>query len=799
MFCTTCGRAFGEHEERCRACGAPPPAAWVPTPPTGAAPPPPSPPPPGPPSASPPPPPGPPSAGPGPWQPVGPPPPGQPLGVWGPPPGSAPLPSQGAWGPPAAPRRGRATLPLVLLVVGALALAAVGFAVVRAVSGGGGGASSPEDAVADLAEAVGKEDPAAALAVMNPEEVLALGDLYTDVEDRARALGYAPKGKALAGVDLRLSGLRYKAVELGGDVAKVNVTGGTLRYDVTRSRLGRQVNRVIERNAANDGSDDPDAPAPEPDERSGGSVPLADLAPPSEGGPTGSPFLMAVKHGDGWYVSPMYTAAEYLVQAQDLPAGTFDDVDPGEATADSPEAAARALATALSEVDTDAAVAQLSGTELLALRSYRKALDEAVQQAFDDSEVERPRADIDTVDFTTQELDDGSVEVSIAKAKGTARWTDPDGDQQADFEWDGRCLRTSREDADDSKNCITVDTRRFGITKAFVVATEEDGGWRISPVSTLLRYARMVLPRLDANLVSRLLGIQDSVDPTGKATVGRAFDARLNDAGFAVYDLAVSADERFTVTTPGRAGGSTYAYLVDDRDRVRSTFGIIEPGRDATWKLVVTGEHYRPATVRVAVTPVSTTSITVGSPVTGDVDEGGVSEFTFDGDSGDAITIDIDDESLDVVLVGPDGDELIADDSGTYTLDSSGEHRVQVSGGTDDSRFRLSVEPAADFVLGNGTTDNALGALTTPTSSLEIELTVRGGATVVVTAQPVNAYMDITVTVIDPDGTSTPYNGRRPGESEDVRFFPDETTTYTLRITSGNRVVGNVALDVATA
>ncbi len=64
-----------------------------------------------------------------------------------------------------------------------------------------------------------------------------------------------------------------------------------------------------------------------------------------------------------------------------------------------------------------------------------------------------------------------------------------------------------------------------------------------------------------------------------------------------------------------------------------------------------------------------------------------------------------------------------------------------------------------------------------------------------VIARPTNPAMDITLTVLDPDGTSTPYNVARAGGSEGVRFFPDETTTYTLKIT-GAGVTGDVALVV---
>ena len=210
----------------------PPPAA--PPPPSApplSAPPPPPPPPPGPP-------PGPPPLPPGP-------PPGPPPGAFPPgavPPGGSPHPPPGA---PAKRRKG--LIALALVAVGALAIAAAGVLVVRAVTGSSGGADSPEAAVADLAGALDAEDPVAALAAMDPDEVEAVGDVYETAAARATELGFAPGEKTLGGVDIGVVGVTYETEDLGDDVARVSLTAGQADLAVDPGALGPDTGEVVDR------------------------------------------------------------------------------------------------------------------------------------------------------------------------------------------------------------------------------------------------------------------------------------------------------------------------------------------------------------------------------------------------------------------------------------------------------------------------------------------------------------------------------------------------------------------------
>jgi hypothetical protein len=699
--------------------------------------------------------------------------------------------------PPARGKPKRGLLAVVLVLVGVLALGGIAFAIVRATSGSSGGEKNPEAAARALAEAVAAEDPAAAIATMNPAEVRTLGELYEDVEDQAAELGFAGKGdKTFAGIDLTTEGLTYKVEELGSDVAKVTVTGGSLGYDVRTSQLAPQVQAILEQEAADD-DDDPGVPPKEPEERTTGSFTPEDI--PFEGEDRGrvDAFLMMVKRDGGWYVSPMYTAAEYVVELNGFSPGNFDEKD-AEATADSPTEAVERLSEAIADADADAATAQLSDDELAILRTYRAALTELIDDSFTlDGDIEDTfSATIESLELEEEPLDDGAVKVVITAVRGTATWTEDGDEQRSDFTWDGRCLAITSDDSGDSEDCITGDTRRLGLTEAFLVAVEEDGGWRVSPVSTLLEYGRQILPHLDRPLVNRLTALQYTDDATGEVTLGEPVEVKLNDAGYAVYDLELDEGDAFTYSVEE---DEAYALLYGPDGRFVDGFGfdVVEITTAGTYKVVIQQDALATGTATVTVQPVEEEDLTLGEEVDGELDNGDeVVDYVFDVEADQELSIDIDNPDLDTTLLDPDGDEVDETADGTYVIEEDGEHRVRVSTFDESGGdFTLVVDEAFDFRLGDGTTDAAEGTIGGPGSVVTIDLEVQGGATVDVVVTPLNAFLDVIVTVVDTDGTQTPYNSRGPGLDEGVTFFPDETETFELRIAAVNNVRGDVTVE----
>ncbi len=795
MFCTHCGTALDPDRSYCPACGTPrpaPPGGWA-TPPSG--PPPPVP-------QGPPPPPGPP-AGPA-AAPVGP--GGRPPAA--PPPTFAPVPPPtwtGPGAPPPAPTKPkRGLLAVVLVLVGVLALGGIAFAIIQATSGSSGGEEDPEAAARALAEAVAAEDPAAAIATMNPDEVRTLGDLYGDARDQAAELGFAGKGdNTFAGVDLTTKGLTYEVEELGPDVAKVTVTGGSIDYDVRRSRLAPKVQAVIEQQMEEEDADEAEGQEPEEpdelDERTTGSVTADDLRyQPDGSGPEQDPFLMMVKRDGGWYVSPMYTAAEYVAALNGLSPGRFDEEEDAEATAESPTEAVEQLSEAIADIDADAATAQLSDDELAILRSYRAGVAELIDQAFDEAEIRDAGATVESLELDEQPLDEGGVKVVVTAVDGTVTWTEDGEDRRADFTWDGRCLAVTGEDSDgdrsDSEDCITADTRRVGLTEAFLVAVEEDGGWRVSPVSTLLEYGRQILPKLDRPLVNRLTAIQHTDDAVGEVTPGEPLDAKLNDAGYAVYDLEVEEGDAFTYSVEE---DDAYALVYDPDSQVVDSFEVVEAAVAGTYKVVIQQEHFDTGTATLTVQPVAEEDLTLGEPVEGELaDDGEIVEYVFEAEADQELTIEVDNTDVVAELLDADREPVEETVDDTYPIEDDGEYRVRVSTFEEtDEEYTLLVDEAFDFRLGDGTTDAAEGTITGPGSVLVIDLEVNGGATVDVVVTPVNPYLDVIVTVVDPDGTQTPYNSQGPGLDEGVTFFPDDPETFELRIAAVNNVAGDVTIE----
>ncbi len=99
--------------------------------------------------------------------------------------------------------------------VGIAALVGVGALAVTAMFGSGG-ASSPEGAVRQLADAVNNKDPLAAVDVLVPSEVRSMRNTVKSATDRAADLKIVNEAsQPLAGVDLSVDHLVLQTEPLG--------------------------------------------------------------------------------------------------------------------------------------------------------------------------------------------------------------------------------------------------------------------------------------------------------------------------------------------------------------------------------------------------------------------------------------------------------------------------------------------------------------------------------------------------------------------------------------------------------
>lgn len=695
------------------------------------------------------------------------------------------------------------------MAVGVLAVAAVGFFVVRAVTGRSGGASSPEAAVEDLAAALEEEDPVAALAAMNPDEVEALGDVYTSAAARAEEIGFAPGEKTLGGVDISLSGLRYDVEELGDDVAMVTVSGGA-DLTVTRDQLGEETDAVIQRGAEEDGE--------EAETRFEGELDDSDLVVTDEDGDEVDPFVVTVRRGGGWYVSPLYTAAQYGVEALGLDAPSLPPPDAGEGAED-PEAAVRELLVAAGEADGDATGALTGGETGEAVRTYSGALEGLVGRLGEDTS-----AEIDTLETDVVEREAGGRRVTITRLEGTLTYTadEGDGEQVARVVWDGRCLDVVEETDDEggdtmsddedltvgsSDFCLTDGWERVGIDSLSVVAVEEDGGWRIDPLATLTDYAAGIVPELGQETILRLVDHPELAEPTASLSAGTATEVELNDAGYAVATFEATAGEPFTISSelPEDVDDELQAFLVTPDGTYQSAFDLVEPEESGEYLVVVGKDGFSPGTATVRLGRVSRRELAVGTTAPGKIERAGdIIEYAVDLEADTDYVITFDQPDLSLSVIDPDGLALdltdVGDDTSSFTSEEAGTYALRVDGGADEATgsFRITLEEQQPFVLGNGTSAEAAGAILAPGDSQFIALTVQGGREVVVDTMPDGPGLDPVFIVKDPatDAEIERFDSGGAGEGESVSFTPEETATYRLEVQGAASTTGAFTLRV---
>ena len=297
-------------------------------------------------------------------------------------------------------------------VIGLVAVALVGVLAGRGLLSGSGGASSPEEAVRQLGDAIAREDLVGALAILAPDEVRDAAELYTSAADKLKSLGVTPKEGTFGGIDLDVSGLELRTRELAPGVARVDIIGGRLAGRIDPSKLGSRVQEFIsgmgggcvivadeEREECDSDSEDM--------EPISGSLDLDEV----EDGPL---FLVAVQRDGGWYVSPLTTIAEALVRESHSPAGDFDAIEDTPA-ATSPKAAAERLIKAANQKSVDDAFAALPSDEWSVLRIYRKAIEEAMDGAMEGGAGE---FSIDEWKLTEKSIDDDQAKVEIVEMSG---------------------------------------------------------------------------------------------------------------------------------------------------------------------------------------------------------------------------------------------------------------------------------------------------------------------------------------------------------------------------------------------
>jgi hypothetical protein len=404
-----------------------------------------------------------------------------------------------------APRRRPSRTHRGIAGLGIAALLGIGGYATLATQGGGGGADSPRAAVQQLADALGEEDALAALDVLAPKEIASLQASLDAAANKAEEFDLVEDATdPFRGFDLDVQGLELQVEAVADGLAKVSATSGAVDAAVDPDRLAGGVRDRLE-------------PGTEP---ASGRLELADLAP--EGF---APFVMTVRDGDGWYVSPAYTVLEYLRLDDGGPPVDFGSAVAAELGAESPELAAREFVEAIRD-ENWTKLASLVDPDQIPLYDYRATLEHALADADTDFTLERFSATAAVQGERATVL----VEAGGIYAGGDATWSLADdcilqegaGDQSSDpsadeiVDLDGGMCLAERGALPIS---LWLDTGTH-TGPARVEAVQRDGRWFLNPVGTGLRFLDAWIANFDARALDSLTGAHERIAPSGTVTLG---------------------------------------------------------------------------------------------------------------------------------------------------------------------------------------------------------------------------------------------------------------------------------------
>ena len=395
---------------------------------------------------------------------------------------------------PARPHRGR----LVAVVASvAVVLAGIGVGVYflqRNDDTRSAGAATPAAAVRTAAAAVAAQNVDGLLAVTNPGETKTLGTLIGLARSKlADTRLVAASGPLIPILHLATRGVALRVDQVNGALAFVRFTGGTVSATLNQA-------------------DEPAAIRP--------ANPLTQhvaLALRSD-------LAIAVINSDGgWYISPITTLFEYLRQRSGLPEPNFATPQPIGRGAPTPRAALTGLLSAVKDNDLHAAAGLLSEQDVPALQYYYGTF--ARQLAGGLGGIVGGASGIRT---TVTDMSNGLVKVTVNSAGLRVRARNG---QRASAEYHAGCITSS---IDREQHCIPNGFAELtGIDSVFVVAENDGGTWRISPIATVLEYARILITGGNADAFYRRADLPRLTPTTQTIRVGAAATVRLNEGGWA--------------------------------------------------------------------------------------------------------------------------------------------------------------------------------------------------------------------------------------------------------------------------
>jgi hypothetical protein len=380
------------------------------------------------------------------------------------------------------------------------------------------GASSPEDAVRQLFDALDQEDAVGVLEALPPSERDVIKQPVLDIVTELKRLGLLSdiSVEQVPGADLQVRNLSLSEEPVGSntDLKAVRVLGGTLvsRTVPNAVPIGPTLRAIIE--------DDFDGKVEIDDQSDTEDLAKSDLR------------LITVNEGGGWHVSLFYSVAEAARDGKG--SAPVRGGGPAPVGSDTPEGAVRGLIDGAAALDLEKVITMLSPDEAGAVYDYAPLFLPEVREAAEKARSDGFNLEITEVGTSVEgEGDVRKVKLTSFSFKGG------EDENHVEGRWDGSCLRGEATftsptydydypayDPDDPNsyepparsNRTETDTTSFdsceapsdesrstlgglsvfgGIeTDASIVVVQTEGRWYVSPVRTVFDSMLSSLRRL---------------------------------------------------------------------------------------------------------------------------------------------------------------------------------------------------------------------------------------------------------------------------------------------------------------
>ncbi|MCZ4552940.1 proline-rich domain-containing protein [Gordonia rubripertincta] len=466
---------------------------------------------------------------------------------FGPPQSGPPQFGPSQFGPPPPRRHGRAAAKVVVLLVVIALLSTAGFVVNRLLVSAVGGATSATASVQRFFDALEGKDWTALGLLLPPDETSQVAGLLRDTADLQESIGGSADSVTdqLDGVSIDVSDLSLSSEEVARDLTKVVVERATIVVEIDEKATESLTDLIPDAGIDGLGSIGVTVSingAEVSYDYRGGSDSDSGSESLVIGGDTTPPFLMSVRRDGGWFVSPMFTVAQYVAEESGW---ETEDSDESHVTFDSPDEAAAGFVEGLAETIATADIGHVAdamgGVEARLLRTYAAGINAELESDPDLGLGPDVQITVRDTDFDVTPGEDGQARIKISHI-GLEFGSDG---RRATIDFDGDCVRFVADDEPDEGGCISDGgefASRLYRSLGHLVAIPQDGGWKVSPVATYVDWLGIAVRELagvDADLLAAVVDMDFSRlaarEPAGRIGVSDEITVEIAPVSTSIY------------------------------------------------------------------------------------------------------------------------------------------------------------------------------------------------------------------------------------------------------------------------